>query len=201
MAVALAAGVATAILSTLLGPWTLAPMIGWDVAALVFVVWTWQAIWWLDPGSTARHAVRDDPTRPTSDLLLLVASVASLVTIGIDLVAASDRSPGAEALQVGLGVFSVVVSWTVVHTVYTLLYARLYYTGAGGGIDFNDKEPPQYSDFAYLAFTLGMTFQVSDTDLTTKPIRTAALRHALLSYVFGTVIVATTINLVAGLIK
>ena len=73
--------------------------------------------------------------------------------------------------------------------------------GQGGGIDFNEDDPPAYADFAYLAFTLGMTFQVSDTDLQTKPIRATALRHGLLSYLFGAIILATTINLVAGLVK
>jgi len=77
----------------------------------------------------------------------------------------------------------------------------VYYIDEDGGIDFNEPDPPTYLDFAYLAFTIGMTFQVSDTDLTHKVIRATALRHALLSYLFGAIIVATTINLVAGLTK
>jgi uncharacterized membrane protein len=75
----------------------------------------------------------------------------------------------------------------------------MYYEGAEGGVNFHQDEPPSYRDFAYLALTLGMTFQVSDTDLRTTAIRATALRHALLSYVFGTVILAATINLIAGL--
>jgi uncharacterized membrane protein len=66
-------------------------------------------------------------------------------------------------------------------------------------VDFNQDDPPRYADFAYLAFTIGMTFQVSDTDLKTTEIRATALRHALLSYLFGSVILAATINLIAGL--
>ncbi len=88
-----------------------------------------------------------------------------------------------------------------VHTVFTLKYARLYYTGIDGGISFNEDDPPRYTDFAYLAFTVGMTFQVSDTDVSDKGIRRTILRHMLLSYVFGAVIIAVTINLVAGLTK
>jgi uncharacterized membrane protein len=80
-------------------------------------------------------------------------------------------------------------------------YAKLYYQGEGGGVDFNEEEPPCYSDFAYLVLTIGVTFQVSDTNLKTKEIRRTALRHALLSYVFGALIIATTINLIAGLTK
>jgi uncharacterized membrane protein len=69
-----------------------------------------------------------------------------------------------------------------------------------GGIDFNQDERPSYVDFGYLALTIGMTFQVSDTDLQRPAIRVTALRHALLSYLFGAVILAATINLVAGLV-
>ncbi|MDT5017597.1 MAG: hypothetical protein QOD39_3757, partial [Mycobacterium sp.] len=79
-----------------------------------------------------------------------------------------------------------------------LRYAMLFYSGPEGGVNFNQPSSPRYTDFAYLAFTIGMTFQVSDTDLRTPAFRATALRHALLSYLFGAVIVATTINLVAG---
>ncbi len=105
-------------------------------------------------------------------------------------------------LQAGFALFSVFVSWTLIHTVFTLRYTRLYYSGEVGGIDFNqDDEAPQYSDFAYLSFTIGMTFQVSDTNIETKQIRQAALRHAWISFPMGAVIIATSINLVSGLAK
>jgi uncharacterized membrane protein len=76
--------------------------------------------------------------------------------------------------------------------------ASQYYS-SDTGIDFNQDRPPQYTDFAYVSFTLGMTYQVSDADITNHPIRSTVLRHTLLSFVFGSVILATTINLVAGL--
>ena len=84
---------------------------------------------------------------------------------------------------------------------FTLKYARLYYSGTPGGIDFNDSGAPDYADFAYLAFTIGMTFQVSDTNISSKQIRRTALRHAWLSFPLGAVIIATAINLVSGLAK
>ena len=115
-------------------------------------------------------------------------------------------APGAPFCASTLGVahspvaiVSVVLSWTSVQTVYMLRYGRLYYSDPEGGIDFSG-EAPDYLDLAYLAFTIGMCFQVSDTTLTAKPVRRLALHHALQSYVFGTVIVAVTINIVAGLI-
>ena len=105
-----------------------------------------------------------------------------------------------EAYLITVGIVSVVLSWATVHTVFTLRYTRSHYQSPEGGVDFNEKDPPAYLDFVYLAFTIGMTFQVSDTDLTTKRIRRIALLHALMSYLFGAVIVALAINIVASLL-
>jgi uncharacterized membrane protein len=97
------------------------------------------------------------------------------------------------------GVAAIIVSWGVVHTVFTLRYAGLYYKGVDGGVSFNQDDEPSYLDFAYLAFTVAMTYQVSDTNITANDIRRTVLRHALMSYLLGTVIIAATINLAAGL--
>jgi uncharacterized membrane protein len=82
-----------------------------------------------------------------------------------------------------------------------LRYAVLYYSGTVGGIDFNQDELPRFMDFAYVAFTIGMTYQVSDTTLRSSQIRLAVLRHGLQSFIFGSLILATTVNLVAGLAR
>ena len=179
--------------------WNLLPIVFWDLAAVVYLLWVWRTILPMDAEATAEAAVPEDPTRATSDLVTIGAALMSLVAVGFLLGQASSEQGTAKALLAILGVASVAISWAVVHTVFTLGYARLYYTGGDGGVDFKTDEPPCYSDFAYLAFTIGMTFQVSDTDLTESKIRRMALHHALLSYVFGTGILATTINLVANL--
>jgi uncharacterized membrane protein len=181
-------------------PWTLAPLAAWDVAALTYVCWIWLVVWRLDARQTAEHAEREDPTRAAADLILLIAAVVSLVAVGYVLVRASSAHGVSKAVHVAFGVASVVSSWAVLHTVFALRYARMYYTGADGGADFHESARPAYSDFAYLAFTVGMTFQVSDTELNSREFRATVLRHSLLSYLFGTVIVALTINIVAGLI-
>lgn len=94
----------------------------------------------------------------------------------------------------------VALSWMLVQTLFTLRYAEHYYGGQSeGGVSFNQDEPPQYTDFAYLATSIGMTYQVSDTSLENPRIRREALKHSLLSYLFGTVILAATVNLVLGL--
>ena len=98
-----------------------------------------------------------------------------------------------------VGILTVAASWFAVHTLYTVHYARLYYSDDPGGIDFHDPEPPRFRDFAYIAFTVGMTYQVSDTEINLTSIRATVLRHALVSYLLGAVVLAVTINLIAGL--
>jgi uncharacterized membrane protein len=196
-----AVGLALGVLMAIFGSPALAPLLGWDGMAVAWLAVIIPAVWPLNAEKTARRAVQEDPTRPVADVLLLAAATASLVAVGIVLVRAGHSQGMAQALQIALGIGSVVVSWALVHTTYILRYAQLYYSGPDGGVNFNQDEPPAYADFAYLAFTIGMTFQVSDTALNNRGIRRAALRHALLSYLFGTVIVAATVNLIAGLSK
>ena len=128
-----------------------------------------------------------------------VSLVAGIVVSVVAVLLGAAKYAPAAGWDAGVGVGTVALSWLIVHTVFTLRYAKLYYFGSGGGVNFNQPTPPRYSDFAYLSFTIGMTFQVSDTDLQTPAIRATALRHAMLSYLFGAVILATTINLISGL--
>ncbi len=183
-------------------PWQSAPLLGWDLAACVFLVWVWSNIYRLDEKATARAAAREDPSEALADTVIIGAGLACLGAVGLVLVKAANSSGDAKALLIGLGVLSVALSWGCVHTVFTLRYARAYYGGkADGGINFNEDEPPAYLDFAYVAFTIGLTFQVSDTNLTSKMIRRIALKHALLSFLFGAVMVGLTINVLASLLK
>jgi uncharacterized membrane protein len=179
----------------------LAALVGWDAAAVLYVAWVWAAVWPMDPQATSVHAEVEDTTRVTAELLLLGAAVASLAAVAVVLAGAGPGRGAPDLARIALGVASVVLSWVVVHTVYTLRYARLYYTGPDGGVRFPQQTRPDYGDFAYLAFTIGMTFQVSDTDLHDRGIRRTVLGHALLSFVFVTGILATTINLIAGLTR
>jgi uncharacterized membrane protein len=199
LTVMLAAGVLAGLVTGVGWSWVYAPTVGWAVAALVYSTWVWIAISGLDSEQTAKLASREDTTRGVSDLLIVLLSLASLFSLGVVLVRASAAQGALEGVLAGLAVVSVALSWILLHTLFTLHYARVYYTDGGSGVDFNQTEAPRYSDFAYLAFTIGMTFQVSDTNLTSRRERVIALRHALLSFVFGSVILATTVNLIAGL--
>ena len=180
--------------------WGVAFTLGWSALAVLFLVLTWSVLLPMDGAETKRHARADDVSRPTADLLLVGSSIASLVAVGYTLIVAGNRHGTAEVLLIGLAVVAVALAWAAVHTVYMLRYAGAYYGDPVGGIDFGGDTEPDYRDFAYLALTIGMTFQVSDTNLQTKAFRHMALRHALLSYLFGAVIVGVTINVVASLL-
>ena len=199
VAVCFAVGAGAAIATVAAGEPELAPLVGWDGAGAAFLLWMWPTIWALDERQTARRAEREDPGKVIADALLLGASIVSLAAVGVVLVKAANSGALARDLLVALAAVSVVIAWVVVHTIFTLRYALLYYFDEDGGIDFNEPDPPRYTDFAYLAFTVGMTFQVSDTDIQDKKIRATILRHMWLSYLFGAFIVAITINLIAGL--
>jgi uncharacterized membrane protein len=192
-------GALAAVLTMFLGSWRYAPAIGWDAIAIVFCGWTWLAIWPLSPAETAGRATAEDPNRATGDIIMLTAGVASLVALGLVIAATHAMEGAAQVLLALLAIATVALSWFTVHTIFTLRYALLYYGEPVGGINFNQPERPDYRDFAYVALTLGMTFQVSDTNLETSQIRGTALRHALLSYLFGAVILAATVNLIASL--
>jgi uncharacterized membrane protein len=173
-------------------------LVGWITAAGVYVVWTQLILRGMDAEQTRIWATREDPTRWLADAVILTASIASLGGVGY-VVAAGSRS-GSQAIQAAIvGILSVAASWFAVHTLYTVHYARLYYSDEPGGIDFHDPEPPRFRDFAYVAFTVGMTYQVSDTEINLTSIRATVLRHAMVSYLLGAVVLAVTINLIAGL--
>lgn len=179
-------------------PWQASVLIGWIAAAATYLGQVWWRVLPKDERLTAEHAMALDDSRVLADLLVLSASVSTLVAVALLLVKAGTAG-GATGWYAALAVLTVVSAWAVVHTVYTLRYAELYYADDAGGLDFHGDGDPTYHDFAYLAFTIGMTFQVSDTEVTSRQFRRAILRHALLSFVLGAAIIGTTVNLVAGL--
>jgi uncharacterized membrane protein len=195
--IAVVLGVAVAVVVGNTVGWRFA-LVGWVVTAGVYVVWTRLLLGGMDADETREYVTREDPTRWVADAVVVSASIASLGGVGY-VVAAGSRS-GAGALEAALlGFLAVAASWFAVHTLFTVHYARLYYSDEPGGINFHDPEPPRFRDFAYVAFTVGMTFQVSDTEIGLTSIRATVLRHALLSYLLGAVVLAVTVNLIAGL--
>jgi uncharacterized membrane protein len=200
-------GLAVGLVAAPFLPWQLAVLAGWDGTAIAFLATVVPIILRADGSSTEEHAALEDVNKDFARVFLLLACAASLAAVGLTLGLAQEKSGADRVLAVTMAAVTVVVSWTVVSTVFTLRYARLYYGGAGGpadgvGVDFAEGAAgrPDYRDFAYLAFTIGMTYQVSDTTLRDRRIRRAVLGQALVSYAFGVVIVAAGVNIVAGLL-
>lgn len=193
-------GAVVAVACALAGPARYAALAGWDAAAVLYLVLVFGTVLRFDEQTTSEHAVRENPGRLPSDVLLVSASLASLFAVGLLIVQSTHAADSQRTAAIAMGLVSIVVSWAAVHTTFMLNYARQYYGTPEGGIDFGARRP-RYADFAYLAFTVGMTFQVSDTTLQSAALRRTVLKQALLSYVFGTAIIAATINLLAGLGK
>lgn len=188
-------GLATGVLSQRWPVGLLAVVI---VTAASYVLWALAVLWRMDPERTREHAGEADVDDEIGDLVLLLILTASLTSIGILLLSANDAD---KASYAGMSLAAILATWALLHTMYTARYARIYYDDGPGGIDFNDPDvDPRYSDFFYFSFNLGMTYQVSDTDVTSSRMRAEVLKHCLFSYIYGTVIIACTINLVINLV-
>jgi uncharacterized membrane protein len=178
--------------------WSLTGLAAWDSAAATLLVATWVDVAIMSSEETGRSADREDAPHAAAEIAVLCAALASLVAIAFIVVDARHAEHIRRAALIGVAVVSVLLSWAAVHTVFMLRYARQYHDHPVGGIDFG--APPDYRDFAYLALTIGMTYQVSDTPVTDRAIRRTVLHHALLAYLFGTVILALTISSIASLL-
>jgi uncharacterized membrane protein len=197
-------GLLVAVVLVWLVSWELAVIAGWDAAAFTFLLSVWPIIIGADSSHAAQLASREDESRGSATLLLVASSVTSLLGAGFVLNLAGQDSGLPRVLLIGVAVLTVVLSWTVVNTVYTLRYADLHYRSRGVGIAFGEAAGPgrpTYRDFAYVAFTIGMTYQVSDTTVADPKTRHTVLVHAFVSYLFGVVIVGGSVSLIAGLIR
>jgi uncharacterized membrane protein len=194
----LAAGAVAGVIPVLLGVGELAPLTVWVAASGMALIWVWRTCWPVGPDRTKFLAEAERESRST-DVAVIVAAVISLAAVVVALIRASGVQNAVATAGIVLSVAAVVLAWALVNTVFALKYARLYYFDDDGGIDFKQQEPPSYSDFAYMAFTIGMSFAVSDSEPASTGIRRVALGHALLSYAFGTGVIAVTINLISNL--
>ncbi|MFZ9629045.1 MAG: DUF1345 domain-containing protein [Ilumatobacteraceae bacterium] len=180
-------------------PVAVAILLGWDISALALLLWVWLVVGRYDAAATRQRATREDNNRFAIWVFLLAASTASLLGAGIALLRDAGLSQTDQRELLATCLVSVFLSWAVVQTVFTLRYAHEYYSSPEGGIDFGD-EAPDYQDFAYFAITVGMTFQTSDAAAISRGVRRTVLRHAVLAYVFGTVILAVMVNVIASLV-
>jgi uncharacterized membrane protein len=183
-------------------------LVAWDVFALTLVTLAWIIISSQDPYEARRSVRLQDASATFIFCLVIGAAMASLLAVGLLLGSVKNLPPTALALHVVLSVSAVVISWFLVHTVFTLRYAHFYYWDArkverhevAGGLIFPGKGSPCYMDFAYFSFVIGMTCQVSDVQISSPKMRRLALLHGLISFMFKTAILAMFVNIIAGLV-
>jgi uncharacterized membrane protein len=198
LGISLAAGAAAAALGSAVGP-AEGVLIGIAVAGVIFVAFGWKVLWRLtQPETEAAYAKYQDLNHGADEAIVVGIALASLGGIAAFILV----GPSSDTWSAAVAVVGMASAWASLHLMYAARYAHVYYDerrqGRDKAIDFNADELPSYRDFLYFSYNLGMTYQVSDTNVTSSVIRHVVLRHCLLSYVFGTAILATTINLVLG---
>lgn len=172
---------------------------GWGAFALVSAVWVLLLIWPMGAEATKAHATIEAPGRRVARLITIIGSLVSLSAVLVVIFEAQRADEPERYLLAGIAVISVAASWVLIQLEYVLRYAHLYYTDPAGGIDFNQDEDPEYTDFVYVSVGLGMTYQISDTNISGNDLRRVVIAQTVLGYLFGTVILASIINLVVGL--
>lgn len=175
-------------------------MLGWITFAFLFTLADWGILFTRPIGKIRKVAQQDDGSKVFVFAMIILSSFASLFTVLFLMISGGERSD----LFVPVAIGGMILSWIMLHTLFTFNYAHLYYGdgkhgAAGGGLDFPGQGTPDYIDFAYFSFVIGCTFQVSDVVISSKTIRRRVLLHSLLSFALNTFVVALTINLVAGL--
>lgn len=176
----------------------------WDIFALSYITTGWILFYSRNVDEIRTWARVDDGSRLFVSVIVIIASIASLVIVLLMLLA--DDLGGSRSVYLPVGIVGMLASWTMVHTTFTFHYADLYYdddasdnTHHAGGLMFPSEKRPDYIDFAYFSFVIGMTFQVSDVQISRRVLRRTALAHGLLSFILNTFVVALTVNLIAGL--
>ncbi len=179
----------------------------YDAAALVLVAVLWKFVMHHNPVNTQVRAAVDDPGRNVVLAIVLVSVVAGLGSAIVILGQGPHVSTTPEKLLIyGLGLLAVIAGWFVIHTIFTFRYAHLYYfdddddNEADRGLIFPGSKDPNDFDFAYFSFVIGMTFQVSDVQITDPGVRRVVLFHGLISFAYNSTIVALVINIISGLI-
>ena len=185
-------------------------MLNWVVCALCIIIMSWIIILTAHPYEVQKIARLKDSSRFIILSFVILASCVSLLSILFLLQNAKNGHQPDQLKHVLMSIGSVIVSWWMLHTVFTMSYAHMYYTATPdttdpkdavvGGLLFPDHETaPDFLDFVYFSFIIGMTFQVSDVEISSRAIRRLAIVHALISFAFNTAIVALSINVVSGL--
>jgi len=185
----------------------IACMFLWDIFSLTYLVSSWIVLAKRSVPEIRLLAKKDDGSAVFVFLLILISSFASMFAV-LFLMVAHKNANNKDDLYLPVAVAGMLLSWLMVHSIYAFHYAHMYYDDDeknpykdAFGLEFPEKDPePNYIDFAYFAFVIGCTFQVSDVEISSPKIRRVVLFHGLLSFALNTFVVALTINLIAGFI-
>jgi uncharacterized membrane protein len=178
----------------------------WTIGVVLFLSWTAYAVSCISIAQLRKRARELDDSAWVISLLVIVAAVISLVALGL-MIYGKDESKGLLlGLRLGFGATSMIGAWLLIHTVMALHYAHLYYGDVEGdgkdedrrGLDFPGKGDPDYWDFFYYSFVIGMTCQVSDVSISARGMRRLTLVHSIVSFFFNTTVIALTVNLIAS---
>jgi uncharacterized membrane protein len=179
-------------------------MFAWDIFSILLIAEFWIAFTMVHSGHIREQSKIQDPSRTAVFIIIVFATVASFLAVLL-LLLTKEKFKGAFTLQLIISIGGMVLSWFLIHTIFTARYAHIFYGDSdevpnahAGGLEFPGDKKPEYLDFAYFSFVLGMTFQVSDVQITSKRIRRLAMWHGLLSFGYNTIMIALTINLIAG---
>lgn len=179
-------------------------MIGWDTFSVCMIVMSWITFSITNSKQIRQQSKTQDSSRSIIFIIVLVSTLASFLAVLL-LIVTKKHAINGTSWHLPIAIAGMLFSWFLIHTIFTLRYAHIYYgdhkTKPGthaGGLEFPGDTLPEYFDFAYFSFVLGMTFQVSDVQVTSKRLRRLALLHGILSFGFNTIMIALTINLIAG---
>lgn len=200
---ALAASALTALVLPGSLSWQMRAVASWDGFAVVALVLTWLTILTLNPAQICTLARREDPSRVASLVLVVFGAGASLLAVLVLLQQSMSMQSGAKTQAIVMALSAVALAWTLIHTVFTLRYAHLYHEGSESphALEFpGSSDHPDYLDFAYFAFTIGMTAQTSDVSIRAKSIRRTALLHGIVAFAFNTAVVTLSIGVLTTLL-
>ena len=188
------------------GHWRLATQVlaGWNVGVAIYLILTQAMFRRCDIDHIRRRASEQDEGASAILVLSVVATIASLVAIVVELGGMKQAPPGAAIFQVLLATATILLSWAFIHTIFSVHYAHEYYgerrDGKIGGLKFPGDAKPDYMDFLYFSLVIAMTSQVSDVMITSKVIRRVVSMHGVLSFFFNLTVLALTVNMVSNLI-
>jgi uncharacterized membrane protein len=176
-------------------------LVAWDLGVMLYLALAYHLMAGAQIGHIRQRAAMEDEGQYGILILTVASALASLAAILVELASAPSHGGGRQPAQLILATLTILLSWAFTHTIFALHYAHEFYSedgGKGGGLTFPGGEEPDYWDFVYFSFVIGMTSQVSDVAVACKPIRRTVAAHGVISFIFNAALLALTVNIAAS---